>query len=312
MTNNISSSGCQPQINQDDSPEVAEPQGQFSTGGLEIVHATKGRIRIRATDAIFNSKLDNIAASVRQYQGVTTVFVHQQTSSLVLMFDTGLLSLSQMLGILQEFEIQPAPVSHVDPFAVWKSPDFWVKESVSLIPLMTGLAVTGGLGISGFAGIPVYMLTADVTRRLIDYLQPQFSGLETEKAQKEAIIETPLSHNSQLVYSVVHAIPGRVRFHVPGLAEDPVYGQRLEKLLRLDPLVIHLRLNYHAASVVITYQPGEVPMAHWVSLMELALVSQPAANAGRLSTEENLSSLWAEMKFPGMSFSLDYMANFWK
>jgi hypothetical protein len=307
MTTNISSSGCQPEINQDDSPK-----GPFSPGGLKIVHATQGRIRIRATDAIFNSKLDNIAANLQQYQGVKTVFVHQQTGSLVLTFDTGLLSLSQMLGILQEFEVQPAPVTDVDVFAAWKSQDFWVKESVSLIPLLTGLAVTGGLGISGFAGIPVYMLTADVTRRLIDYLQPQFSGLETEKAQNEPILETLLSHNSQLVYSVVHAIPGRIRFHVPRLAEDLAYQQRLEKLLRLDPQVIQVRMNYHAASVVITYQPGDVSVTRWVSLMELALVGQPSGNAATLSTQENISSLWAEMKFPGMSFSLDYMANFWK
>lgn len=300
MTTNISSSGCQPEINQDDSPK-----GQFSTGGLEIVHATQGRIRIRATDAIFNSKLDNIAASLQQCQGVKTVVFHQQTGSLVLTFDTGLLSLSQMLGILQEFDVQPAPVTDVDVFAAWKSQDFWVKESVSLIPLLTGLAVTGGLGISGFAGIPVYMLTADVTRRLIDYLQPQFSGLETAKAPEEPTIESSLSHNSQVVYSVVHAIPGRIRFHVPRLAEDSAYQQRLEKLLRLDPQVIQVRMNYHAASVLITYQPGDVPVTRWVSLMELA-------DAGTLSTQENISSLWAEMKFPGMSFSLDYMANFWK
>ncbi|TVP56661.1 MAG: hypothetical protein EA343_23640 [Nodularia sp. (in: Bacteria)] len=314
MDRNNSSRGWKPQlhtdevnVNQNTSPEVAQPQVEVSSGGLQIVHAMNGRIRIRATDASFHPRLEIISQDLRQYKGVRAVCVNQQTGSLVVTFDDNLLSIPQMLGILQEFDIEQIPVSNVDAFAAWKSADFWQEQSISFIPLMTGLAVTGGLGISGLAAIPVYMITADATRRVIDYLEPKFPRSDVVKAAPS--LATPLSDDSNFAYTVVHAIPGRIRFHLPRLAQDSAYGRRLERLLKADPQVVNVRVNYDAASIAIAYQPVTVAVTHWVSLMELA--GETHVQVSSQSTEvihQNVSRLWADMKCPGMSFSLDYMA----
>lgn len=61
---------------------------------------------------------------------------------------------------------------------------------------------------------------------------------------------------AKLVYSIAHAIPGRVRFRVPRIAKDPKYVQRLKALLKADPAVTSERVNSAAASIVITYKSG--------------------------------------------------------
>ncbi len=298
-------------VNKNTSPEVLPPQVQISAGRLEIIHATNGRIRIRATNAIFNSNLETITANLRQYPEVRDVSFHQQTGSLIVTFDETLVSMPQILNRLQEFGVEKVTASSVDAFAAWKSLDFWQEQSVSLIPLLTGLAVTGGLGISGLPAIPVYMITADATRRVIDYLEPKFSGADVKKATEDSVSpEDDHSTNSRLVYTVVHAIPGRIRFHLPQLAQDRAYRRRLEELLKADPLVVKVRVNHDAASIAIAYQPAKVAVTHWVSLMELALLTEPSANSFPVSSQQNVSSLWADMKCPGMSFSLDYIAKF--
>ncbi|MBE9007189.1 hypothetical protein IQ259_19485 [Fortiea sp. LEGE XX443] len=73
------------------------------------------------------------------------------------------------------------------------------------------------------------------------------------------ILEAPapcLVSSSQIAYTIVHTIPGRVRFHIPQIACDRQYVQRLENLLKADPVVTSERINPDAASVVITYKTG--------------------------------------------------------
>jgi P-type Cu2+ transporter len=62
-------------------------------------------------------------------------------------------------------------------------------------------------------------------------------------------------------YHVVHAIPGRVRFRVPLLANDLSYAERLQVLLELDGCVTKVRVNRHAASIIINYRDCNLP--HW-------------------------------------------------
>ncbi|MCG6137453.1 MAG: hypothetical protein MET45_22930 [Nostoc sp. LLA-1] len=300
----------QVQVDQNTSQEVDQPQEQLATGKLEIVHTTNGRIRIRATDDSCYSKLETISQNLQQHQGVQEVTANQQTGSLVVKFDATVLSLSQMLEILQEFDVQVSPVSNIDALAEWKSLDFWQEQSISLIPLITGLAVTGRLGIHGFAAIPVYMITADATRRVINYLEPQLSLLDVEKITSSFVATSDrLTSHPQLVYSVAHAIPGRIRFHLPLLAEDRAYGRRLEKLIKTDPQVMSVRINYSAASIAIAYQPNEVDITHWVSLMELALKTNPPTSQPPEVIHQDVSSFWSDMKPSAMSFSLAYIAN---
>ena len=314
MIQDISVSECNPQLESDQvninktaSPEVRQPEVEVSSHKLEIVHATNGRVRIRAAGG-FHSQLETISQKLQHYKGVTKVCLHQQTSSLVITFDQTLLSMAQMLDILQQLNVEPIPVSKVDILPGWKSLDFWQEQSISLIPLITGLAVTGGLGITGLAAIPVYMITATATRRVISDLEPKSGGSHVQPSRQTAEFTShSCSVHSTVAYGIVHVIPGRIRFHVPRLAQDGGYGRRLERLLKADPHVVRVRVNDHAASITITHQPDEVRVSHWVSLMELAGETNPSTRSNG-TTPENSPSIWADMKYPGLCVSLDYMA----
>jgi hypothetical protein len=77
---------------------------------------------------------------------------------------------------------------------------------------------------------------------------------------------------AKVAYSIAHAIPGRVRFRIPRIAKDSKYVQRLEALLKADPLVTGDRVNSAAASIVITYKSGTIPNSKKRSLSLLEQV----------------------------------------
>ncbi|MEH2037238.1 HMA2 domain-containing protein [Nostoc sp.] len=285
------------------------------SGGLEIVHVTTGRVRLRTTDSSLNSILDSIAQDLRSLEGVREVTVNEQTGSLVVNFDEDKLSLPQILALKSEIEIQQPQVSSdsvskTDPFAAWKSPSFWKEQGISLIPMMTGLAVTGGLGIHGWVSIPVYMIAADATRGVIGYLGSQVptseknEGNNTSSAIKSDISEstiqpeksTNVDKTSEVVtpakidYSVVHQIPRRIRLNVPKIAEDRAYGRRLERIVKTDAQVTSVRVNFGAASIAIAYQSRDIPLSYWVSLMELALEINPPT-LGMTTTKQPLEEV---------------------
>jgi hypothetical protein len=354
------------------SKSVAESTVQPPVGGLQIVHATTGRVRIRATDGSHNSILETISENLRKQDGVREVSVNDQTGSLVVNFDENKLSLPQMLERLQQFDIHQLPASpqaesKQDPFAPWKSADFWKEQGISFIPMFTGLAVTGGLGISGLPSIPVYMITANVTRRVINSLKPQFAASEIKKNSQKASeikpnktdqpslskvqqtfpIKTEKSTNvvdkvnevaaqpGKITYSVVHAIPGRIRFNVPRVARDRAYARRLERLLKTDSKVTSVRVNCDAASIAIAHKAGEIPVSYWVGLMELADKTIPQTTpvnttpvntteqplppnqlvepAGSTTAEQQpieTASVWSDFKTPALSTALKFLADF--
>ncbi|MDZ8185973.1 MAG: hypothetical protein RMX96_14115 [Nostoc sp. ChiSLP02] len=284
------------------SDTAEQSQVQLPSERLEIVHTTTRRVRIRASEGISNSTIKSICQYLRQQYGVKEVAANEQTGSIILKLDEKKLSLPQVLELLQQQNIHQAQVSlpantQTDPFAAWKSVDFWKEQSISLIPLMTGFAVTGGLGIAGVASIPVYMLAAEATRWAIDYLQSEASGSQTSKELKggqdshatkaanscdrsqevQDLKGQNLATPGKIAYSVVHAIPGRIRFHLPRLAEDSAYTKRLERLIKNDPQTSSVRVNSGAASIAIAYQPSHISVAHWVNLMELALQTNPVS-----------------------------------
>lgn len=61
------------------------------------------------------------------------------------------------------------------------------------------------------------------------------------------------AETGKVTYKIVHTIPGRVRFRVPRIAKDAEYAQRLETLLKADPVVKSERVNSAAASIIINY-----------------------------------------------------------
>lgn len=136
-------------------------------------------------------------------------------------------------------------------------------------------------------------------------LEQLATSCESGKKNVEVAIEQPttaplvfdsLTHAptteqlAKLDYSIAHAIPGRVRFHIPQIASDPQFVKRLETLLQADPTVKSERVNKDAASIVINY---ETPMlrdakkrvqnvfaaavSHLVSLIESAGIAAKAS-----------------------------------
>ncbi len=300
---------------------------------VEIIHATTGRIRIGVREGGDNSALEEISESLQLQDGVNEVTIHQQTGSLVVKFDQNELSLPQMLALLKqmgiEMQTQQPSASQKDPFAAWKSTDFWKEQGISFIPLFAGLGVTGALGIGGWASIPVYMLTANATRKAIDYFeldteetkQPQTVPHEntkpSTKVQDKSVCSSESTNQPAIAYTVVHAIPGRIRLNIPKLAQDKAYARRLERMLKTDSEVKSVRLNCDAASIAISYNKDRIPVSHWVGMMILAsevapqaVKSTPTETVESIPTKDiDISSLWADYKPPTMTALLDVMAN---
>jgi len=298
------------EVNQSTTKAIAQSTGSQPSGGLQIVHVTIGRVRLRTTDSTLNPILESIAQDLRSLEGVTEVSVNEQTGSLVINFHEDKLSLAQILALKSDFDIlQPQAssdsTSKSDPFAAWKSLSFWKEQGISLIPMMTGLAVTRSLGIHGWVSIPLYMVAADATRGVIGYLGSQVSTSEKNKnSHPSSAIKSDIKDESQLSkvegkstieqekstnvdkasevaapakidYSVVHAIGGRIRLNVPKIALDRAYARRLERLVKTDAQVTSVRVNFDAASIAIAYKSNQIPLSHWVSLIELALETTP-------------------------------------
>lgn len=317
-------------------------------GKWQVVHSMTGRIRIRSTDNSPGLVLKTISEILRQHDGVKEVSIHERTGSLVVNFDENKLSSVQILKLLQQSGMNQDDSSQLgsksDPFAAWKSTDFWKEQGISLIPLMTGLAVTGGLGINGLVAIPVYMLTADATRRFIDCFEPlsasqlnaKSSHVERESSKGKIPAEnstsspantdilkeknsTELTKPEEIAYSVVHAIPGRIRFNVPRISRDRAYARRLERLLKIDPQVISVRVNCDAASIAILHHLDQIPLAHWVNLLQLANETIPQTIPIQTTTAETLAEevpkeptdtrKWVNFKPPALSTVLDFIAN---
>jgi copper chaperone CopZ len=351
----ISSVHLSDEVKNDTSKGVAKSTKQPTQPGLQIIHATTGRVRIRATDGSHNSILDTLSERLQQHKGVKDVFINKQTGSLTVNFDEKRVSLAQMLERLQEFGVQQLQSasqseSKVDPFAAWKSLDFWKDNGIALIPLVTGLVVTSRLGITGLASFPVYWITANATRRVIDYLEPQLSTTEksinsqktnnnttdksTSKSEVKQTSTNLAADSAKIEYSIVHAISGRIRFNVPRINRDRAYARRLERLLKTDPHVTNVRLNCDAASIAIAYGSGEIPVSHWVDLMRLADQIVPPTNSVTTTKEQpspepvtqlaqptesitktqqaylETAGMWSDYKTPALSTALSFMANF--
>jgi Heavy metal associated domain 2 len=369
--------------------------------GLQIVHATTERVRICATDSSskeldqessnssIKELIDAICSILQQREGIKQITWNEPTKSLVIAFDSQLLPLPQVLTILEEFGVkrqkgseessenqfkqssekqfkQSSEKQKVDPFAAWKSAEFWQEQGLDLIPLFAGLAVTSRLAIGGLASIPVYMLTANITRRIIAYTQ-QALATETEKpkeikkeakkeiqkakksvsgsekkshsspsqvtsdevlgkdkteknnspskslgskVEKASTLERKVDHKlasehqsnvvfkasglttrqAKINYSIVHSIPGRIRFNIPRIAKDRAYAKTLERLLKTEPHVTNVRINCDAASVAIAFQPSSLNASHWLGLLELAdevIPSTSQSNSTKLNRQLN-------------------------
>jgi len=292
---------------------------------LQIVHALPGRIRLRTNDSRFNSLSDALSQQLKQQEGISEVSVNQETGSLLVKYDREKMSLPQIFEILKHFGVllpgSQESEEKTELFAAWRSLDFWQEQGRSLIPLVTGLLVTGKLGLHGLSAIPAYLIAASATRQVIEYLDSESTTTEKDQisqtAQRSQKPPTAIktSKSAKIACSIVHAIPGRVRFHVPLLAQNRLYAQRLEALLKADERFKGYRINRPTANLVITYEPGLLPDAqmcsYGIELIQLAGSASPQAEPNVANGQATVESGhgWAELKHPALAASLAYMAN---
>src|SRR5512136_1244439 len=97
--------------------------------------------------------------------------------------------------------------------------------------------------------------------------------------------------------SLVHAIPGRVRFRVPRLGCDPQYAQRLQRLIESDATVTGVRASSAAASITVNYDTKLVKdaqmHAHLVRLIQ-------DAGGENLAERQIASCALSETEKPGL------------
>ncbi|MFB2975132.1 HMA2 domain-containing protein [Microseira sp. BLCC-F43] len=235
---------------------------QSAESGLEVVHAMPGRVRLRASGSsllladYWENRLEDFAQRLRQEEGVCNVNANIQTGSLVVTFDENTLSYSQMFAVLKKCGVAAATEF---PDEEDGTNGFWLDSTQleSVIPLIAGALITGGLGIGGLPAIPVYLLAAGTTRQLIE----QFEEGEKEEdagTRGRGDAGTISLVKQKIAFSVVHAVRGRIRFQVSRLFQDGIYASRLEKLAAADSNITSVRVNRAAASVTFTYDAKAV------------------------------------------------------
>ncbi|MBE9107293.1 hypothetical protein IQ229_20885 [Nostoc cf. edaphicum LEGE 07299] len=96
--------------------------------------------------------------------------------------------------------------------------------------------------------------------------------LPPKKAAKNVANKTAPSQ--KIFYSIIHTIPGRIRFRIPLLARDTEYANQLQLAIESDTKVTNVRINPKAASIVINYKVGVISdnqmREHLVNLIQTA------------------------------------------
>jgi Cu2+-exporting ATPase len=115
----------------------------------------------------------------------------------------------------------------------------------------------------------------------------------------------------RVAHSIVHVIPGRVRFRVPRLLYDADYAQRLQVLMGADTLVTSIRINRTAASVVITYKSSTVSDAkirsHLSCLIQASsevIVLTDSKKSSMQAAAPDTANSWPGLKLSGLATTL--------
>jgi hypothetical protein len=240
------------------------------TSSIELVQAIAGCIQLKANDAASQLWLNMLGQQLQQQKGVCAVHTEEGTGNLIIIFDPRVLTLPSMLEILEKWG-----VSGITPPSM--SPDKQVGNFLyehpnvdALLPMITGMIVTEALRLQGGWGMLVNLMTASVTRQVLNQMETaSISVLPTEKSSTDTILveskaiaispQTTTSQNDNESIKIIHAIPGRIRLRVPKLLKNPEYVQQLQEVLSTDSSVINLRISEGVASVAISYHTNGMP-----------------------------------------------------
>ncbi|KZL51019.1 ATPase [Nodularia spumigena CENA596] len=135
-----------------------------------------------------------------------------------------------------------------------------------------------------------------MTKVTLQIASPSVETFQETREERNATVDIP-----QISCNVIHTIPGRVRLRVPQLRYNRDYAQRLQTLLRSDPLVTRVRINSAAASLVVNYKSSAVNDAKLRSRLRCLILA--ASQAGIVLTDEKPATTLAK-SWPGMQFSV--------
>ena len=161
----------------------------------------------------------------------------------------------------------------------------WLEEYgeiAAILPVLTGLLVTTRLQLRGASALVVNIVIAAMTRQAIVQLKKQ-AGHTTS----QSVMASPAANGAATTtaeeedYTIVHSVPGRIRLRIPQLQSDASFAKRLEKLLLTDDIVLGVRINRAACSIVIRYDGAN--MTDLELGMRLLQVLQQAEQADAVS-----------------------------
>ena len=251
---------------------MTELNVQCPQTGLQIVHAIPGRLRLRAAGTGLEPTLETVAQLLRQQEEIYKVNINLQTGSLLATFDEQRLPLQKLLGVLAQHGVSVAstPSEELPMQELWEpvSAALSVTQLDSAIPLIVGMLITQRLGITGLPAIPLYLIAAGTTRQVIEE-----HGITGTPAQTLTVESAPQNPPAKIQHRLVHAVAGRLRFHIPRLAEDAVYTRRIERLIESAADVTGVRVNPTTASLVVSYKANAVSLLQMQSRLE-ALIEQ--------------------------------------
>ncbi len=165
---------------------MADMRGQQKETGIQVVHATAGRVRLRSCGGASQQTLRTAAQQLKQQEGVYQVKLNEDTGSLVVNFDVASLSISSLLSTIPGYNcdstmLSPSSLSKAKSSSSANSFQKVSGEVIEkLVPLTSGILMTRALGIGGWLSLPIYIATAAITREMLQQL-PSLVEEEQEK-----------------------------------------------------------------------------------------------------------------------------------
>ncbi len=267
---------------------------------VQIVHAVRGRVRLRLKSDDARELLPKVAHYLGQQAGILKVQI-KQTNSLVVTFDPDVMSIEQLTDSLQSVG-SIARARETVPQSTDQSQAIAYSRLLTVIPPVVGLAIARSLQVSGWKSILAYILAAGVTREVIDQVtgesEAESEKVELSSAKKISTTEVVAEEISTLLtaietdYEIVHQIPGRIRLRVPRISRARNYARELKQSLEQDKRITDIRLKINSSSVVILYDSEALAESH----KEKAALNNRKGNKIIQTVDESESSTMPDQK----------------
>ena len=267
---------------------------------VQIVHAVKGRVRLRLKSDDARELLPKVVHYLGQQAGILKVQI-KQNNSLVVTFDPDVMSIEQLTDSLQSVGLI-ARARETVPQSTDQSQAIAYSRLLTVIPPVVGLVIARSLQVSGWKSILAYILAAGVTREVIDQVtgesEAESEKVELSSAKKISTTEVGAEEISTLLtaiktdYEIVHQIPGRMRLRIPRISRDCNYARELKQSLEQDKRITDIRLKINSSSVVILYDSEALAESH----KEKAALNNRNGNKIIQTVDESESSTMPDQK----------------